>query len=35
MSRRDSIKINLQEIECKVGNWIKLVQDTVQWQAFC
>jgi hypothetical protein len=30
----DNIKLDLKEIGIDGVNWIKLVQDTVQWQAF-
>jgi hypothetical protein len=30
----DNIKMDLREIGIEGANWIRLVQDRVQWQAF-
>jgi hypothetical protein len=30
----DNIKMDLREIGIDVANWIRLVQDRVQWRAF-
>jgi hypothetical protein len=31
---RDNIKMDLREIVCEGGKWMKLAQDFVQWLAF-
>jgi len=31
--REDNIKMDLQEVECEVMDWIELVQDRDRWQS--